>query len=182
MRAALAAIALLASSPAAAQAQAPQPGPASAVVRATFVVSDIERSKRFYAYAFGYTVKFDGLIGNAENRVLLALPRDRNARFVILDGERTILGKTHEAVGIGLLAFPSQTKPRLAQPRGNRLASGQAMLAIVTSDIATVIARLRELGAPILAGPVIGHGGRETEIVTSDPDGTRIHVVEQLPG
>lgn len=180
MRAALAAIAVLAASPAA--AQAPGPGLASAVVRATFVVSDIERSKRFYAYAFGYTVKFDGLIGNAENRVLLALPRDRSARFVILDGERTILGKPHEAVGIGLLAFPGQVKPRLAQPRGNRFAGGQAMLAIVTSDIATVIARLRELGAPILAGPVIGHGGRETEIVTSDPDGTRLHVVEQRPG
>jgi hypothetical protein len=55
------------------------------------------------------------------------------------------------------------------------------MLAVETSDIETVIARLRTLKAPILAGPQVGHDGRETEIVTSDPDGTRIHVVEQRP-
>lgn len=176
--AALLALALLA---APAAAETPEPALASAVVRATFVVADMERSKRFYAHAFGYAVKYDGLIANPENRVLLALTPKQNARFVILDGERTFSGKRHEAVGIGLLGFPGQTKPRLAQPRGNRFASGQAMLAIETSDIAKVIGRLRELGAPILAGPVVGHGGAQTEIVTSDPDGTRIHVVEQKP-
>ncbi|QGN55831.1 VOC family protein [Novosphingobium sp. Gsoil 351] len=181
MRAALAAFALMAAGVPAA-AQAPEPGLASAVVRATFVVRDMDRSIRFYREVFGYAVKFDGPIANPESRVLLALKPNQTARFVVLDGEKTFSGKRHEAVGIGLLSFPGQTKPRLAQPRGNAFASGQAMLAIETSDIAAVIARLKAFGAPILVGPVIGHGGRETEIVTSDPDGTRIHVVEQRPG
>jgi catechol 2,3-dioxygenase-like lactoylglutathione lyase family enzyme len=178
MRRAWAALALIASA-APAAAQVPEPKIASAVVRATFVVSDMDRSVRFYREVFGYAIKFDGPIANPESRVLLALKPNQTARFVVLDGERTFSGKRHEAVGIGLLAFPAQAKPRLSQPRGNRFATGQAMLAIETNDIASVMARLKALGAPILVGPIFGHGGSETEIVTSDPDGTRIHVVEQ---
>jgi catechol 2,3-dioxygenase-like lactoylglutathione lyase family enzyme len=178
MRRALAALALFAlATPAA--AQTPTQPVASAVVRATFVVRDMDRSIRFYREVFGYAVKFDGLIANPESRILLALKPNQTARFVVLDGERTFSGKRHEAVGIGLLSFPGQPRPRLAQPRGNTFATGQAMLAIETSDIATVIVRLKARGAPILIGPVVGHGGSESEIVTSDPDGTRIHVVEQ---
>lgn len=154
--------------------------PTTAMVRATFVVGDMDRSIRFYRDVFGYSVKYDGMIGaGPENRVLLALGPGQDARFVILDGERRFSGRDHIAVGIGLLAFPDQRVPKLKQPRGNRFASGQAMLALMTSDINLVIARLKAHGAPILAGPVRGHGGSETEIVTSDPDGTRIHVVEQ---
>ena len=153
---------------------------ATAMVRATFVVSDMDRSVEFYREVFGYSVKFDGMIGTSpENRVLLSLGSGKDARFVILDGERRFSGRDHVAVGIGLLGFPAERMAKLKQPRGNRFASGQAMLALMTSDIDLVIARLKARGAPILAGPVHGHGGRETEIVTSDPDGTRIHVVEQ---
>ena len=155
---------------------------ASAAVRTTFVVRDIDKSVRFYREVFGYRVKFDGKIGaTPQNRVLLALKGDEDARFVILDGERTFSGKAHEATGIGLLGFSGRKTPRLAQPKGNRFAGGQAMLAIMTSDIEAVMAGLRRHRAPILAGPVIAKDGRETEIVTSDPDGTRIHVVEQRP-
>ena len=155
----------------------------SASVRTTFVVRDIGRSMQFYRHAFGYSVAFDGQIGDIPaNRVLLALTAGQDARFVVLDCERTFSGRTHTATGIGLLTFTGRDLPRLEQPGGNAFASGQAMLAMMTSDLDTVIARLRELGAPILAGPVTGHEGREREIVTSDPDGTRIHVVERLPG
>jgi catechol 2,3-dioxygenase-like lactoylglutathione lyase family enzyme len=185
MKAAALALALLAALPASAQTPPPtaslEPPVMSAMVRVAFVVRDIERSKRFYQEAFGYSVRFDGDISRPENRVLLGLKPNQRARFVVLDGERTFSGKRHEAAGIGLLAVSGGATPRLGQPRGNRLATGQAMLAIETSDIARVIARLRALGAPVLAGPIVAHGGRETEIVTSDPDGTRIHVVEQRP-
>ncbi|MFN6934738.1 MAG: VOC family protein, partial [Tsuneonella sp.] len=127
---------------------AENPPLATAMVRATFVVRDIDRSVAFYREVFGYTVRYDGKIGSTpENRVLLALRPGEDARFVILDGERTFSGRDHAAVGIGLLAFPDVAKPRLRQPHGNRFASGQAMLALMTSDIAAVIERLRERGA-----------------------------------
>ena len=52
-------------------------------------------------------------------------------------------------------------------------------MAVQTSDMALVLARLRAFGAPIIVEPITSREGRETEIVTQDPDGTRIHVVEQ---
>lgn len=175
------ALALLAAPVAAAAQQPPEPAVASAMVRATFVVRDLAASQRFYERVFGYRVRFSGDIGSPANRTLLGLKRGQTARFVILDGATVFSGKRHEAAGIGLLAISGGRIGTVRHPRGNVLASGQPMLAIETSDIAAVIAQLRALGAPILVGPLIGHGGRETEIVTSDPDGTRIHVVEQRP-
>jgi catechol 2,3-dioxygenase-like lactoylglutathione lyase family enzyme len=183
MKRALAALLLLVAGAGSATAQehGPESGLASAMVRVAFVVRDLERSKRFYREAFGYRVRFEGDISIPANRILLGLKPNQSARFVILDNERTFSGKRHEAAGIGLLAIAGGRLPRLEQPQGNSLATGQSMLAVETSDITAVIAGLRALRAPILAGPQSGRDGRETEIVTSDPDGTRIHVVEQRP-
>lgn len=146
----------------------------------TLVASDIERSKHFYAEVFGYTVSFDGDITTASTQILLSLrPRDK-ARFVVLNGPTELQGRPLKATSIGLLQVTRS--PRLtvlAQPRGNRLASGQAMMAMQTADLARVIAQLRAFKVPIVAGPLVSRDGRETEIVTQDPDGTRIHVVEQ---
>ncbi|MFZ4747056.1 MAG: VOC family protein [Sphingomonas sp.] len=160
-------------------AQASEP-PWSGVVRVTLVSADIERSKRFYGQVFGYTVSFDGDITTASTQVLLSLgPRDK-ARFVVLNGAAELAGKPIKATSIGLIQITRTPRlPVLAQPRGNRLASGQAMLAMQTADMARVLAQLHRLGAPIVAGPLLSHNGRETEIATQDPDGTRIHVVEQ---
>ncbi len=154
--------------------------PWSALLRMTLVSSDIERSKKFYRDVFGYTVRFDGDITTASTQVLLSLgPRDK-ARFAVLNGPADLAGKPVKATSIGLLQVTRAPRlPVLAQPRGNRLASGQAMMAMQTADMARVIAQLHLLKAPIVAGPLVSHDGHETEIVTQDPDGTRIHVVEQ---
>jgi predicted enzyme related to lactoylglutathione lyase len=73
--------------------------------------------------------------------------------------------------------------PVLPQPGANTFASGQAMMAVVTDDIAAVIARAKGFGAPILVGPIEAETprGREREIVILDPDNTRIHVVQMFP-
>jgi catechol 2,3-dioxygenase-like lactoylglutathione lyase family enzyme len=178
-RAALAAflLAVLAASAAHGEPAIPQ----TALVRTAITVADADRAKRFYTEAFGYRVRFDGEIAKPENRVLLGLPASAKVRFIIVDGPRAFAGKTREATGIGLLQRTDARMARFARPRGNALAVGEAMLALETDDLDAVLARLRRLGAPILAGPVIGHGGAEREIVTRDPDGTRIHVVEQRP-
>lgn len=169
-----------AAEPVAAAQQSAAPRPWSALLRITLVSSDIERSTRFYAQVFGYTVRFDGDITTPSTQTLLALgPRDK-ARFVVLNGPAELAGKPIKATSIGLLQVSRSPRlPVLAQPRGNRLASGQAMMAMQTADMARVIAQLRALKAPIVAGPLVSHDGHETEIVTQDPDGTRIHVVEQ---
>lgn len=154
--------------------------PWSALVRMTFVAADIERSKRFYIEVFGYTVRFDGDITTPTTQQLLALAARDKVRFMVLNGPAELGGKPVKAASIGLLQVTRSPRlPVLAQPRGNRLASGQAMMAMQTSDMARVMAALSAHGAPIVVGPIISHDGHETEIVTQDPDGTRIHVVEQ---
>ena len=179
-------IGLLTAAPSVAQNAAPALPPSagtapwSGLVRMTLVTSDLERSKRFYTQVFGYTVSFDGDITTPSTQILLSLrPRDK-ARFVVLNGPSELSGRPIKPTSIGLLQVTRAPRlPVLVQPRGNRLASGQAMMAMQTADLARVIAQLRALRAPIVAGPLVSRDGHETEVVTQDPDGTRIHVVEQ---
>lgn len=178
MRAALLALAALALLPGAARAA--EAKPASIVVRVAIVVRDMDASMRFYRDVFGYDVRYDGDITTADRQILLGLKAGQKARFVVLDGPRDIGAGHREAASIGLLAVAGKRLPRLALPRSNTLLTGQAMLAVETSDMARVLAALRKRGAPILAGPLVSHGGTETEIVTADPDGTRIHVVAHI--
>lgn len=181
IRAAVLALAVLLAPAAAPANPRPDPGPdpVSTAVRLTITTRDIEATRRFYVEGLGYAVRFDGDITNADTRVLLGLRRGERARFIVLDSSRVIGGRKREGAGLGLLGVSGRALARLAHPRGNRLASGETMLAIVTSDVGEVAARLRRLGAPILAGPVTGHDGHQIEIVTRDPDGTRIHIVEE---
>ena len=181
---------LLTAAPVFAQTAAPRPAPVpppaaveapwSGLVRMTLVSSDVERSKRFYADVFGYTASFDGDITTSSTQILLSLGPHDKARFVVLNGPAQLSGKPIKATSIGLLQVTRAPRlPVLVQPRGNRLASGQAMMAMQTADLGRVIAQLRVFRAPIVAGPLVSRDGHETEIVTQDPDGTRIHVVEQ---
>jgi catechol 2,3-dioxygenase-like lactoylglutathione lyase family enzyme len=77
------------------------------------------------------------------------------------------------------LSITDPAPPVLRRPEGHDLAVGEAMLAVRTSDIATVRERLDELGARILLEPMRSADGRQTELVVHDPDGIRIHVVQR---
>lgn len=177
MRMLLAIVALLA--PVAAAFAEPKPDVSSTVVRVAITTRDIEAARRFYVEGLGYSVRYDGDITNIENRTLLGLKGDERARFIVLDGNREFSGKTHDGAAIGLLAVSRRKLGRLVHPRRNELAAGEAMLAVETSNIAAVIQRLQRLGVSILSGPITGHDGHQIEIVVRDPDGTRIHIVEQ---
>ncbi len=177
MRMLLAAAVLLA--PTAAAFAEPEPAVSSAVVRVAITTRDIEVARRFYVEGLGYSVRYDGDITNPENRTLLGLKVDERARFMVLDSNREFSGKKHDGAGIGLLAVSGRRLGRLSHPHRNNLATGEAMLAVETSNIAAVIKRLRRIGTPILSGPITGHDGHQIEIVVRDPDGTRIHIVEE---
>jgi catechol 2,3-dioxygenase-like lactoylglutathione lyase family enzyme len=177
MRMLLAALVLLAQ--AAAAFAEPEPAVSSAVIRVAITTRDIEAARRFYVEGLGYSVRYDGDITNPENRTLLGLKGGERARFIVLDSNREFSGKKHDGAAIGLLAVSRRKLGRLVHPRRNDLAAGEAMLAVETSDIAAVILRLRRLGTPILSGPITGHDGHQIEIVVRDPDGTRIHIVEE---
>lgn len=180
MRGLLAALVLV---PGLAHAAAPPPELVSTLLRVAIVVSDLEASQRFYTHALGYAVTYSGDITRPAVSRQLGLADGQRAWFVVLRSSQVIDGAKRDGAMIGLLAITNPVPPPLQRPDGAALARGEQMFAVRTTDIATVHARLLELGAPLVVAPMRSPDGRETELVTRDPDGTRIHVVEQhAPG
>jgi len=153
--------------------------PVSVLSRTALVVSDLERSKRFYTYALGYAVSFDGDITRPEVLAQLRLAPGQRAWFTVLTSSQVIEGTRRDGAMIGLLSITDPAPPVMRRPEGAEIAIGEAMLAVRTTDIATVRARLAELGAHVIVEPLRSADGRQTELVVYDPDGVRIHVVQR---
>lgn len=170
---------MVVSTPAAAQSPADPASTVSVMSRMTIVVADIERSKRFYAHALGYEVLGDSVITNPVVKVQMGLPPERTVRFAILRSSHLIEGRRREGAQLGLIQVGNPALPVMRRPRGAELASGEAMMAMRTSDITLVRERLHELGARVLLEPMRSADGREIELVVHDPDGVRIHVVQR---
>jgi catechol 2,3-dioxygenase-like lactoylglutathione lyase family enzyme len=145
----------------------------------TMVVADIEASKRFYSYGLGYEVQSDNVIANPVVKTQMGVAQDREVRFAILRSSNVIAGKKREGAQLGLIQVGNPPLPAMKRPPGADLASGEAMMAMRTTDIKLVHARLKQLGARILLEPMVSPDGKETELVVHDPDGVRIHVVQR---
>lgn len=153
--------------------------PISVMSRMTLVVKDADISKRFYTYALGYEVLADREIDRDIVKTQMGVEMDQTIRFVILKSSHEILGKKRDGAGLGLIQVGNPAPPVMTRPEGADLASGEAMMAVRTSDIDTVYARLKELDAKFLLHPMKSPDGTQTELVVHDPDGVRIHVVER---
>lgn len=160
-------------------ADAPPPEVVSVLSRTAIVVHDLAKSTRFYTYALGYRVVFDGDITRPIIATQLGLAEGQRAWFTVLESSNVIAGQKRDGAMIGLLSITDPAPPRMARPAGHELAVGEAMLAVRTTDIAAVHARLQELGAKILLEPLGSPDGAQVELVVHDPDGIRIHVVER---
>jgi catechol 2,3-dioxygenase-like lactoylglutathione lyase family enzyme len=147
--------------------------------RMTIVVADLEKSKRFYSYGLGYEVLSDNMIVSPTVKAQMGLPPGRTVRFAILRSSHLIEGKRREGAQLGLIQVGNPSLPVMTRPDRADLASGEAMMAVRTSNIDLVYARLNEMKARILLEPMRSPDGKETEIVVHDPDGVRIHVVQR---
>jgi catechol 2,3-dioxygenase-like lactoylglutathione lyase family enzyme len=154
--------------------------PTSAFLRLAVVVSDLEQSKRFYTYALGYRVQFEGDIGRPIVKQQLGLDPEQTVSFVILVSDNVIDGQQLEGAMLGLLQIGGPAPPVMRRPNDADLAIGEGMLAVRTSDIETVYQRLQELNARILLAPLRSPDGGQVELVVHDPDGIRIHVVQRF--
>ncbi|MGI9225868.1 MAG: VOC family protein [Woeseiaceae bacterium] len=150
----------------------------SVLLRMALVVDDVEASKDFYSHVLGYTVGFDGDITRPAVIEQLQLAKGQTAHFVVLRGADSVDGRELNGAMVGLLHIDNPPLPAMQRPGPATLATGEGMMAIVTSDIATVYARAQELDARILLPPMKSADGSESEMVVYDPDGVRIHVVE----
>lgn len=147
--------------------------------RMTLVVKDADVAKRFYTYGLGYEVLADRIIDREIVKIQMGVGMDQTIHFVILKSSHEILGKKREGAGIGLIQIGNPAPPIMLRPNKVDLASGEAMMAVRTSDIEIVYARLKELDAKFLLHPMKSPDGTQTELVVHDPDGVRIHVVER---
>ena len=152
----------------------------TALLRTALTVSNIDESKDFYAQALGFEPGFDGDITSQWVTDLLQLEDGQTVRFAILRGSETVAGESTHSAMIGLLEIDNPRLPVRPRPAGVTVTTGEAMLAMVTSDIEKVHARVRELGATVLFGPTVSVSGVESELVFYDLDGVRVHVVERL--
>ena len=177
LRAALCVIAALA--PQAAAQSPTSESTISVMSRMTIVVADIEASKRFYTYGLGYEVLGDSVITNSVVKIQMGLPQNQTVRFVILRSSHLIDGKKREGAQLGLIQVGNPALPAMKRPTGVDLASGESMMAMRTTNVDLVYARMKELKARIVLDPMTSPDGRETELVVHDPDGVRIHVVQR---
>ncbi len=152
---------------------------ASSFMRSMVVVRNLETSKRFYSYAFGFQVQRETELADALTKSQLGIPMSRKARFVLLVADGAINGRKRPSASIGLLQLDNPPSAPLARPVNEVLAAGEHAMALRTNNIATVHARLQELGARYAVQPVKTPDGSATELVVYDPDGVRIHVVQR---
>jgi catechol 2,3-dioxygenase-like lactoylglutathione lyase family enzyme len=154
-------------------------GTVSVMSRMTMVVADIETSKRFYSYGLGYEALSDAVITNPVVKTQMGVAPDRQVRFAILRSSHMIAGKKREGAQLGLIQVGNPALPVMKRPNNADLASGETMMAMRTTNIDLVYARMKELKARILLEPMKSPDGKETELVVHDPDGVRIHIVQR---
>jgi catechol 2,3-dioxygenase-like lactoylglutathione lyase family enzyme len=153
--------------------------PVTILSRMTLVVRDADIAKRFYSEGLGYQIKVDQQIDSDWVRKLLQLQPRQTVRFVVLGNSQIIEGEKREAAGIGLMQIGAPGAPVMTRPDNAGLASGEAMMAMRTSDIETVYRNLQKIGATILVSPTRSDNGLEQELVVRDPDGVRLHIVQR---
>lgn len=166
------ALALLGAGAGRAEAPPAQAGVA-AIVRVNMLSADVQRLKRFYQDAFGFTVSFEGVVGGTAMADVIARQwsLDPKARLytVILrapDGDTTL----------GLTGVVGQRLEALARPHGAAPRGGDHYMILRVRHIEAVAARLRAMGAEVWRPMMSVTGGHELGVY--DPDGTRLIVEE----
>jgi catechol 2,3-dioxygenase-like lactoylglutathione lyase family enzyme len=160
-------------------AQIPADSTVSVMSRMTMVVKDIEASKRFYTYGLGYELLGDSVITNPVVKTQMGVSQDRTVRFAILRSSHMIEGKKREGAQLGLIQVGNPALPVMTRPNNAALAAGETMMALRTTNIDLVYARMKELKVRIMLEPMKSPDGKETELVVHDPDGVRIHIVQR---
>jgi lactoylglutathione lyase len=134
-------------------------------------VSDLERSRRFYRDVLGFKEVAELRIGGAPTDTLLGLPgMELHALWLDRDGRR-----------IELLHYPQPGAVGPAEPRPMNQ-RGLTHLALRVSDLDGVLAALRAAGGQVLESTRVANPEYRARLVfATDPDGTRIELVE-APG
>jgi catechol 2,3-dioxygenase-like lactoylglutathione lyase family enzyme len=169
----LKALLLIAASVTSAQAQ----NPAMILPRNLLIVSDIEASKKFYAYALGLKIVRDAPIADKITFKHLGIAQTHTAHIVVMEPSKTLYGVDRDRALIALLQVANPPLPKIKRPAN--LAIGEVAMALRTDDIETVIKRLKEIGATFAVEPVRTPDGL-IEMAVLDPDGVRMQINQHV--
>ncbi|MDX2145547.1 MAG: VOC family protein [Rhodospirillaceae bacterium] len=147
--------------------------PETILPRNLLLVSDLEASKKFYAYALGLEITRDAPIADKITFKHLGIAETHTAHIVVLRPSPTLNGLPRESAMLALLQVSNPPLPKIQRPAN--LAVGEVALALRTNDIETVIKRLKEIGATFAVEPVRTPDGL-IEMAVLDPDGVRMQI------
>jgi catechol 2,3-dioxygenase-like lactoylglutathione lyase family enzyme len=151
--------------------------PGSPLIRAALIVSDLDRSQRFYRDLLGFTEEYaSGETRSEAFTTLLGQPAGALCRFRVLKQPGPSFGM------IGLFEL-SQPSPPAVPPPTASVASGNVVLVFYLADLDPFVARLGQYGGRLLA-PVVDLASRhrsQRELVACDPDGVRVNLIEREP-
>lgn len=135
-------------------------------------VSDIDRSTDFYVDALGFTVQGENNVGDVIDKLVELEGTNLTARFLECRG--TVI----ELLG---WSSPPATGHRVRRPM-NKV--GLTHLCVQTDDFEGVVARIESGGGTVLRDTRVtldrADGSQADLVYATDPDGTRIEIVEAL--
>jgi catechol 2,3-dioxygenase-like lactoylglutathione lyase family enzyme len=154
------------------------PGTKVVARRVTLLVSDLERSKRFYE-TLG--LKEDRRVEVTDDASLkvFGLPPGTRLTFMRLSSDNTLSTGRIDGGTIGLAQVHNRELARLRDRTQGETMIGTPILIMTTDGIDAVYARLRAIAAEILEPPMDAPGGLRSMVVR-DPDGTRMEMTQVL--
>lgn len=141
------------------------------------MVSDLERSRRFYGELLGFTEEFaSGVTRDPAATSLLGQPAGSLCRFAMLKRPGPAFGM--------ISLFEAGDPPLPARPPSLPTAClGDVLLTFYLRDLDPFVAQLEAAGGRLLVPPTVLATSYRThrQLVASDPDGVRINLIERDP-
>lgn len=149
----------------------------SPLVRVSLMVSDLDRSRRFYGELLGFTEEFaSGVTRDAASTSLLSQPAGSLCRFAILK---------RPGPAFGMVSLFEASEPALPArpPSQPAVYVGDVFLTFYLRDLDPFVAQLEAAGGRLLVPPTVLVTNYRThrQLVASDPDGVRINLMERDP-
>jgi catechol 2,3-dioxygenase-like lactoylglutathione lyase family enzyme len=152
------------------------PGSKAVARRITQVVSDLERSRRFYE-ALGFKEDRRVEVTDIESLKVFGLPAGTRLTFIRLTSDNTLSTGRIDGGTLGLAQVHNRKLKRLRDRTRGETMIGTPILVFTTDGVDAVLARLQALDAQILEPPMNGSGGIRSMVVL-DPDGARLEITQ----
>jgi catechol 2,3-dioxygenase-like lactoylglutathione lyase family enzyme len=149
----------------------------SPLIRAALIVTDLERSQRFYRELFGLDeVHACGDTRSVTIATLLGAPPGSRTRFAVLKRPGPGFGM------LGLFELSEPVPPPLAVD-ATAVRRGEVVLVFYHASLDPLVARVAMLGGRVVVAPLplqMRHRFQR-EAVFADPDGVKLNVIERDP-